>query len=64
MLQKEPKEILNMRVTRKIQAQVEAKIRHAIATGPLPHIVRGPGMETRERQESNKLEIKDTNESK
>ncbi len=53
-----------MRVTRKIQAQVEAKIRHAIATGPLPHIVRGPGMETRERQESNKLEIKDTNESK
>jgi len=59
-----PKEVMVMRVTRKIQSLVEAKIRHAIATGPLLRIERSSTTETHPQQASNKAESGETGQSK
>jgi hypothetical protein len=51
-------------VTRKIQSMVEAKIRHAIATGPLPRIERSSSAETQPRSDANKSEQDGADQSK
>ncbi len=53
-----------MRVTRKMQSLVEAKIRHAIATGPLPHLERGANAEAHQRHEAHKRETNHSEHSK
>lgn len=53
-----------MKVSRKMQIHVEAKIRHAIATGPLPFVERSSTTETQPRQESDKTHGSDTGQSK
>jgi hypothetical protein len=47
-----------------MQSLVEAKIRHAIATGPLPHIVRGSATEAHTKQDANKGETSGSEQSK
>jgi hypothetical protein len=47
---------MNIKASRKLQVHFEAKIRHAIATGPLPHIERGPTTETHSKQELDKTD--------
>ncbi len=45
-----------MKISRKMQQQVEMKIRHAMATGPLPHIERGALIHWRHRHDAGKTE--------
>ena len=52
-----------MRVTRKIQSLVEAKIRHSIATGQLPRIDRSSTTATHPRHE-NKTDANGESQSK
>ena len=47
---------MNIKASRKLQVHFEAKIRHAIATGPLPHIERSSATETHAKQELNKTD--------
>ena len=53
-----------MRVTRKIQSLAEAKIRHAVVTGPLPHIVRSLSTDTQQRSDENKSDAEGAGQSK
>ena len=55
---------MHMKVSRKLQVHFEAKIRHAIATGPLPYIERGSTRETEPKQESDKDNGTDADQSK
>ncbi len=43
-----------MHVTRKMRSHIDAKIRHAIATGPLPKIEQPSTTESRPKQDANK----------
>jgi len=45
-----------MKVTRKLQQQVEVKIRHAIATGPLPFVERSTTTQAHPKPESGKTD--------
>lgn len=55
---------MNMKVSRKLQVQFEAKIRHAIATGPLPHVERGSTTEAHPKEALDKTAGKSTSQSK
>jgi hypothetical protein len=53
-----------MRVTRKMQSLTEAKIRHAIATGPLPHIEPSSTSVSQQRRQENKSDTNEAGQSK
>jgi len=55
---------MNMKVSRKMQIHVEAKIRHAIATGPLPFVERSSTAAAQPRQVLDKANGNDTSHSK
>lgn len=58
------KEVMVMRVTRKMQSLTEAKIRHAIATGPLPHIEPSSTSVSQQRRQENKSDTNEAGQSK
>jgi hypothetical protein len=51
-----------MSISRKMRGHVEAKIKHAIATGPLPHLDRP--MEHPPKNEPQKTDSNETGQSK
>lgn len=53
-----------MKITRKMQRQVELKIRHAMATGQLPIVERNSTAGNHQRQELEKADGNDTGHSK
>ena len=53
-----------MKISRKMQRLVEMKIRHAMATGPLPIIERNSTSGTHPRHETDKSEGNGTSHSK
>jgi hypothetical protein len=58
------KEVMVMRVTRKIQSLAEAKIRHAIVTGSLPRIVQTSTTEVSQKTEPNKPDSSESGQAK
>jgi hypothetical protein len=53
-----------MKITRKMQRQVELKIRHAMATGQLPIVERNSLTGSHQRQELEKADGNDAGHSK
>jgi hypothetical protein len=53
-----------MKISRKMQRQVEMKIRHAMATGQLPIVERNSTTGNHSRQESGKMDGSDMGHSK
>jgi hypothetical protein len=54
------KEVFSTKISRKIYRQVEAKIRYAIATGPLPFVERSPAAGTHHKEELTRIDANDT----
>ena len=53
-----------MKISRKIQSQVEARIRHAMATGPLPFADKSSATGTQQGQEMKKDEASQSGHAK
>jgi hypothetical protein len=53
-----------MKISRKIHRHVEAKIRYAIATGPLPFVERSSSTGTHHKPDTTKVDANDTGQSK
>ncbi len=53
-----------MHVSRKMQRHLDAKIRHAIATGSVPRTEETSTTESHPKQDSNKTESSDTGQAK
>ena len=63
-MHKQLKEVIRIKVSRKMQRQVELKIRYALATGVLPVVERNSGSESHARSGMEKSEGNDLGHGK
>jgi hypothetical protein len=64
MLHLQAKEVIRIKIFRKMHRQVELKIRHALATGKLHHLERHSGIESHSRSGTGKADGSELSQTK